>query len=646
MKQLSIDIETYSSFDIKSGVYKYVEAPDFSILLFAYAFDDDPVELIDLACGDVLPQEVLQALTDKKVLKKAYNAQFERICIQKYFDINLDVNQWWCTMAHAAQLGLPGKLGDVAKILQLDEQKDTAGTLLINYFSKPCRPTQINGQRTRNYPYHDMDKWDLFCKYCMQDVETERAVSKYLEQFPPPPNEIVIYRVDQRINDYGILVDTDLVSAVTDFYNDYACDLLSESKDITKLDNANSRDQLLGWLRGQGIDIPNLRKDTLEEVLSRELPDEIRTVIENRQETGKAAVMKYTAVADSICPDGRVHGTLRYYGAARTGRWSGRTLQPQNLYKNKYKELDALRVLVKQHDYETIQLLYSSITEVFSQLIRTVIIAPKGMTLAITDYSAIEARVIAWLAGERWVMDVFANDGDIYKATAAQMFRVPIDQVDKNLRQKGKVSTLALGYQGSSPALKAMGALKMGIPEDELPLIVKAWRKANPHIVKLWREVQDRAVKAIENKTTIDFKHGIQFSCEHGYLFIRLPSGRRLAYLKPRIEQGAMGVNIIYRGIESNKKVWGRNSTYGGKLTENIVQAIARDCIAEAILKVSAAGYHIVTHIHDEIVAEVPKDDSEQHLAVIRKLMGAKLGWAPDLYLSAAGYTSDYYLKD
>jgi DNA polymerase bacteriophage-type len=485
MRQLSIDIETYSSIDIKLGVYRYVDAPDFQILLFAYAFDNEPVELIDLACGEDLPADVMQALTDKAVLKKAYNAQFERVCIGKYLGMQLDVRQWWCTMAHAAQLGLPGRLGDVAALLKLEQQKDKAGTLLINYFSKPCKPTKANGERTRNYPYHDMDKWDLFCKYCKQDVETERAIGKYLEQFPPLANELLIYREDQRINDRGIRIDMDLVDAVLEYNDLHAADLLDQSAEITGLANANSRDQLLSWIQAQGVDIPDIRKETLEALLDTEIPDPVRIVINNRLETGKASIKKYQSIKNSICADGKVHGTLRYYGASRTGRWSGQILQPQNLSKNLLPEIDAVRTLVKRKDFDTLEILYPSMSELFKQLIRTTIIASEGNTLAIADYSAIEARVIAWLAGEDWVCEVFKHDGDIYKQTASKMFGIPIDQIDKPLRQRGKVSTLALGYQGGTGALINMGALKMGVPEEDLPKLVKAWRKANPHIVRL-----------------------------------------------------------------------------------------------------------------------------------------------------------------
>ena len=396
-------------------------------------------------------------------------------------------------------------------------------------------------------------------------------------------------------------------------------------------------------------DVPTLyltngvRKETLEALLDTEIPDPVRIVINNRLETGKASIKKYQSIKNSICADGKVHGTLRYYGASRTGRWSGQILQPQNLSKNLLPEIDAVRTLVKRKDFDTLEMLYPSMSELFKQLIRTTIIASEGNTLAIADYSAIEARVIAWLAGEDWVCEVFRHDGDIYKQTASKMFGIPIDLIDKPLRQRGKVSTLALGYQGGTGALINMGALKMGVPEEDLPKLVKAWRKANPHIVRLWRDVEESAKRCIVNRSAVKLHHGVSFKHDKGYLFIQLPSGRRLAYFNPSVTADG---KIKYAGIESGKRVWGANESYGGKLVENIVQAIARDCLAEALLKVAAAGYQIITHIHDELIVEVPKQDADQHLAVIRKLMGSKLIWAPELYLTAAGYTSDYYLKD
>ena len=435
----------------------------------------------------------------------------------------------------------------------------------------------------------------------------------------------------------------DLVDAVLEYNDTRAADLLDQSAEITGLANANSRDQLLSWIQAQGVDIPDIRKETLEALLDTEIPDPVRIVINNRLETGKASVKKYQMLKDATAEDGRIHGTLQYYGANRTGRWAGRLVQVQNLTKNYLPEIDAVRILVKRKDFDTLEMLYPSMSDIFSQLVRTAFTAKEGYTFAIADYSAIEARVIAWLAGEDWVCEVFKHDGDIYKQTASKMFGIPIDQIDKPLRQRGKVSTLALGYQGGTGALIAMGALKMGVPEEDLPKLVKAWRKANPHIVRLWREVEDRVRTCIQNHTEVSLHHGISFKYDSGYLLIQLPSGRRLAYLQPHLTSEG---KIQYQGMEQGKRVWGIKDTYGGKLTENIVQAIARDCLAEAMLKVAAAGYEICFHIHDELIVEVPKQDADQHLAVIRKLMGSKLTWAPELYLTAAGYTSDYYLKD
>ena len=435
----------------------------------------------------------------------------------------------------------------------------------------------------------------------------------------------------------------DLVDAVLEYNDTHAADLLDQSAEITGLANANSRDQLLSWIQAQGVDIPDIRKETLEALLDTEIPDPVRIVINNRLETGKASVKKYQMLKDATTADGRIHGTLQYYGANRTGRWAGRLVQVQNLTKNYLPEIDAVRTLVKRKDFETLEILYPSMSDIFSQLVRTAFTAKEGYTFAIADYSAIEARVIAWLAGEDWVSEVFKHDGDIYKQTASKMFGIPIDQIDKPLRQRGKVSTLALGYQGGTGALIAMGALKMGVPEEDLPKLVKAWRKANPHIVKLWRDVEDRVHSCLQNRSEVNLHHGVRFKYDKGYLFIQLPCGRRLAYLQPQITEDG---KIQYQGMEQGKRVWGIKDTYGGKLVENIVQAIARDCLAEAMLKVAAAGYDICFHIHDELIVEVPKQDADQHLAVIRKLMGSQLVWAPDLYLTAAGYTSDYYLKD
>lgn len=643
MRTLSIDIETYSDVDIKLGVYRYTDTPNFEILLFGYAFDEDPAKVIDVACGEDLDKSLIKALSDANVLKKAYNAQFERVCIGRHLGVKLDPSQWWCTMAHAAHLGLPGKLGDVAKVLNLDEQKDTAGKMLISYFCKPCRPSRSNQERTRNYPYHDVEKWELFRHYCAQDVETERAISHFLEKYPVPKVERRLYTLDQRMADYGVGIDLELVNSVVNFYDNHAGVFISQSRELTGLQNPNSQAQLLEWLNNNGLELTDIRKTTLEAVLEdKSLKPAVRTVIENRLETGKASIKKYQMMLDATCSDGRMHGVMFYYGA-RTGRWAGRLVQVQNLTKNYMEELDSTRTLVKQGEFDTLEYIYDSMSDVLKQLVRTAFIPPKNCMYAIADYSAIEARVIAWLANEKWAMEVFAKDGDIYKQTASQMFHIPYEQIDKPLRQKGKVSVLALGYEGGAGALKAMGALKMGIPEEELPILVKKWRKANPHIVKLWRNVENAARLAITTKKHIELHHGISFDCDGMFLRANLPIGRSVAYFKPRINDDG---KIEFSGKETNKNVFGTNTTFGGKLVENIVQALARDCLAEALLKIDSFGYKTVFHVHDEVIVEVDKATADEHLKAVQRLMGEPLKWAPGLYLSSAGYTANYYLKD
>lgn len=642
MRTLSIDIETYSDVDIKLGVYRYTDTPNFEILLFAYAFDEEPVRVIDLACGEDLDESLIKALSDAKVLKKAYNAQFERVCLGKHLGVMLEPGQWKCTMAHAAYLGLPGKLGEVAKVLNLDEQKDKAGKMLINYFSKPCKPTRSNQERTRNYPYHDMEKWELFKKYNAQDVETERAISHFLENYEIPVVERWLYTLDQRMADYGVGIDLELVKSIVGFYDSHADAFIDQSRKLTGLQNPNSQAQLLDWLNNNGLEITDIRKATLEAALENEsLKPAVRTVIENRLETGKASVKKYQMMLDATCSDERMHGVMFYYGA-RTGRWAGRLVQVQNLTKNYMEELDSTRTLVKKGEFETLEYIYDSMSDVLKQLVRTAFVPPKGYKYAIADYSAIEARVIAWLADEKWAMDVFAKDSDIYKQTASQMFHIPYEQIDKSLRQKGKVSVLALGYEGGAGALKAMGALKMGIPEEELPVLVKKWRKANPHIVKLWKDVEDAARLAIKTKKHIELHHGVSFDCDGMFLRINLPIGRSMSYFRPRINDDG---KIEFSGKETNKNVFGTNTTFGGKLVENIVQALARDCLAEALTKIDGF-YKIVFHVHDEVIVEVEKDRAKEHLKTVQEIMGEELSWAPGLYLSSAGYTADYYLKD
>lgn len=649
MRTLSIDIETYSSVDLaSSGVYKYAESEDFEILLFAYAYDDGPVEVVDLICGDELPDEVLHDLTNAKVIKRAYNAQFERTCLSKVLGKQLDPSQWQCTMALAAMIGLPGSLAQVSQVLKLSEQKMAAGKMLIKYFSMPCKPTQVNGGRERNYPWHDMDKWKIFVEYNRQDVETERAIANYLKEFPVSDFEQPIYALDQRINDAGIELDMQLVDAIVEFNDEYQERLVQEAREITGLENPNSNAQLKQWIAQKGLSAVSLNKDAVNELLSSGIDADVRRLLEIRQEMGKTSVKKYETMQNAVCADGRIRGVLQYYGANRTGRWAGRLVQVQNLPRNYLKELEAVRTLVKRHDFEIIEMLYDNPSDVFSQLIRTAFIAPEGMNFVISDFSAIEARVIAWLAEETWRQEVFATHGKIYEASAAQMFHIPIEEVtkDSDYRRKGKIAELALGYQGSVGALAKMGGEKMGLSEEEMSEIVKHWRAANRNIVKLWKQVETIAKETLREGKSYSFKLGIKFETKKGSLFITLPSGRKIAYYNAKLTGEGRSEKIKYEGMDQTTKKWTIMDTYGGKLVENIVQAIARDCLAVSMLKILEAGYQIVMHIHDEVVVEVSKESAEEQMKHIKALMDEEISWAPGLKLNAEAFISEYYLKD
>lgn len=649
MRTLSIDIETYSSVDLaSSGVYKYAESEDFEILLFAYAYDDGPVEVVDLICGDELPDEVLHDLTDSNVIKRAYNAQFERTCLSKVLGKQLDPSQWQCTMALAAMIGLPGSLAQVSQVLKLAEQKMAAGKMLIKYFSMPCKPTQVNGGRERNYPWHDMDKWKIYVEYNRQDVETERAIANYLKEFPVSGFEQPIYALDQKINDAGIELDMDLVDAIVEFNDEYQDRLAQEAREITGLENPNSNAQLKQWITQKGLSAVSLNKDAVNELLSSDIDADVRRLLEIRQEMGKTSVKKYETMQNAVCADGRIRGVLQYYGANRTGRWAGRLVQVQNLPRNYLKELDAVRTLIKRHDFEIIEMLYENPSDVFSQLIRTAFIAPNGMTFVISDFSAIEARVIAWLAEETWRQEVFATHGKIYEASAAQMFHIPIEEVtkDSDYRRKGKIAELALGYQGSVGALAKMGGEKMGLSEEEMAEIVKHWRAANRNIVKLWKQIETIAKETLREGKSYSFRLGIQFEYKKNSLFITLPSGRKIAYYNAKLTGEGRTEKIKYEGMDQTTKKWTVMDTYGGKLVENIVQAIARDCLAVSMQKIMGAGYQIVMHIHDEVVVEVSKENAEEQLKLIKSLMDEEISWAPGLKLNAEAFVSDYYLKD
>ncbi|CDQ17967.1 DNA polymerase [Halobacillus karajensis] len=648
MTVLSIDIETYSSIDlIKCGVYKYVEADDFEILLFAYAFDDDEVKVLDLVQGYNLPKKVKDALTDPSITKTAFNANFERTCIANHFGIDQPPDQWRCTAVKSMNLGLPGNLDGVAKAMDLNVQKDSAGKALIRYFSKPCKPTKTNGKRTRNLPHHDEEKWEKYKAYCVQDVEVERAIKKKLDRFELPDTEHRMWELDQRINDFGVEVNEDLVKNAIEINRLYQKRLKEEAMKLTGLDNPNSTRQLSSWLQEQDVEVPNLQKATVEKLVE-ETSGTVQRVMEIRLESSKTSIKKYQAMERAMCQDKRVRGLLQFYGAGRTGRWAGRLVQVQNLPRNYLKDLDLARDLLQNGEFELLELLFGDVPDLLSQLIRTAFVAKEGYKLTVSDFSAIEARVIAWLAGEEWRLDVFAGHGKIYEASAAQMFNVPVDSITKGdpLRQKGKIAELALGYQGGVGALKQMGALNMGLDESELPELVSSWRSSNAAIVQFWKDVEKAAIEAVREGAPVKLDHDLTFSYESGILFIELPSGRRLAYVKPQIEKDDKfhSDKLTYMGTDASGK-WTRLNTYGGKLVENIVQAVARDCLAVSMLRLEKAGYDIIFHVHDEAVMEVPVDKDDA-LKDVEAIMGQPIDWAEGLPLNADGFETQYYMKD
>lgn len=645
MRTLSIDIETYSGTDLgKSGVYRYVEDPDFEILLFAYAFDDDPVEVIDLT-ERMLPADVQDALFDPEVLKTAYNAAFEITCLNRWFGpgYSLDVDQWEDTMILAAGVGLPRSLGEVAKVLKLgdDAQKDTAGKNLIKYFSMPCKPTKANGHRTRNLPEHDPAKWECYMEYNRQDVVVERAIRNKLLEYRPDEVEHAAWVLDQAINARGVMVDMHLVDQAIVMSEKHREACTAEAIRLTGLNNPNSVAQLKEWLGAESLtklDVADMLKVS---------DGNRKRVLELRQELGKSSVKKYEAIRNSVCEDSRVRGLFQFYGANRTGRWAGRLVQLQNLPQNHITDLDGARDTLVSGDMAAMEILYGSVPDNLSQLLRTALVAPIGMTFAVADFAAIEARVIAWLAGEQWRQDVFAKGGDIYCASASQMFHVPVEKhgVNGHLRQKGKVAELALGYGGSTGAMTNMGALRMGLTEEELPDIVTKWREASPNIVKLWKDVEKAAMLAVKYGEETELQHGIRVFRTNKILHIQLPSGRCIRYFAPHLTTNRFGQESIgYQAYENGK--WGHAETFGGKLTENIVQAIARDCLRDAMLAVSEQYPRIVMHIHDEMVVEVHGENADADLKNICSIMGRPIPWAPGLLLRADGYTTDYYKKD
>lgn len=645
MKKLSIDIETFSDIDlIKCGVYKYADSPAFEILLFAYSIDDGEINIIDLVNGEELPEEIAEAIKSDTVIKTAFNAQFERVCLSKHLGILLDPSSWYCTAVQAAELSLPSSLADVGAALGLERQKMTEGKELIKYFCVSCKPTKSNGGRTRNMPGDAPEKWALFKEYCKRDVDVERQIAKKLEMYPISESEHRLYVLDQRINDRGVLVDLELARQAVKINSIQTAVATEQAYTLTGLENPNSVAQLKAWLTENGVEIESLSKKAVA-ALADETDGDIQEMLHLRLLMSKTSVKKYEAVMRSVCRDNRVRGMMRFCGASRTGRWSGNILQPQSLPQNHLPDLTLARDIVKDGDFEMLNMTFGNVPNALSELIRTVLIPKPNHRFIVADFSAIEARVLSWLAGEQWRLDTFRNGGDIYCASASQMFRVPVEKhgVNGHLRQKGKISELACGYGGSVGALKNMGAVEMGVPEDELQGLINDWRNANPHIVKLWTEVGNTAMKAIKEKTIVSLGK-LVFMYERGILFIRLPSGRRLSYIKPRIGTNRFGGDsITYMGVGASKK-WERLETFGGKLVENIVQAIARDLLASAMMNVANAGYNIVFHVHDEIIAEAP--DGQGSVDEMCMLMSINPDWADGIPLSADGYECEYYRKD
>ncbi len=642
--ELSIDLESFSDVDlIKCGVYAYADSPAFEILLFAFSFDGGETQIIDLAQGEQFPEDVVDAIFDVSVTKTAYNANFERTCLSKHFGRYLPPESWHCSAVQASMLALPRSLEDVGRVLGLDEQKMKEGKELIRYFCVPCKPTKANGGRTRNLPCHAPEKWELFKTYCKRDVDVEKSIRRKLHKFPIPESEMELYRLDQRINDRGVLVDMGLVRQAI------ACERLHKevvtkrAYELTGLENPNSVAQLKGWLGDKGMEAESLSKKAVADMIA-ETDGEVEELLRLRLLMAKTSVKKYEAMERSVCSDGRVHGLLQFYGANRTGRFAGRLVQIQNLPQNHLPDLELARELVKQGRFEDIELLYDSTPNVLSELIRTAFIPKPGCRFVVADFSAIEARVMGWLSGEEWVLDVFRGDGKLYEMTASRMFGIPMSEIGKGSpeRAKGKVASLSCQYGGSTNGLISMGALDMGLTEDELPPLVAAWRKANPHMVQFWWDVDAAAIKAVTEKQKTKVGK-IIFEYKSGILFITLPSGRKLSYVKPRMAVNKFGRDgLTYEGISENKK-WSRIETYGPKLVENIVQGTARDLLAEAMLRVEKKGYPIVMHCHDEVIAEVPEGIGS--VDEMCEIMAVQPAWAAGLPLRADGYECSFYQK-
>ena len=645
MSLLAIDIETYSDVDLpKCGVYAYSDSPRFEILLFAYAFDDEPTQVVDLARGEQLPNRVLSALEDETVIKTAFNAAFERTCISRYLGRQLSPASWQCTAVQSAMLALPLTLDGVGEVLSIKRKKLKEGVSLLRYFSMLCKPTKANGGRTRNRPEDAPELWERFKAYCIRDVDAEREIRQKMHNYPIPDSEMELYRLDQEINDRGIMVDQTLTAQAVRCDLEFKERATAQAQQLTGLSNPNSLAQVKGWLAERGIEVDSLDKKAIKGLLP-QATGEVRQMLELRLLLGKTSVKKYEAIQRSVCSDGRVHGLLQFYGANRTGRWAGRLVQVQNLPQNHIPDLALARSLVKRGEFDQVEMLYDSTPGVLSELIRTAFVPKPGFRFIVADFAAIEARVLAWFSGEQWRLDTFQQGGDIYCASASKMFHVPVEKHGQNahLRQKGKIAELALGYGGSVGALTSMGALDMGLAEEELQPLVDQWRGANPHIVKFWWDVDAAAMKAFRAKTEVRLG-SLCFACRSGMMFITLPSGRRLSYVKPRLMPNRFNrESLTYEGVGENKK-WSRIETYGPKLTENIVQATSRDLLALAMLRLRNAGFEIVMHIHDEAVVEVPEGVSS--VDEICRIMSEAPAWAVGLPLRADGYECEFYRKD
>lgn len=656
-KNLFIDVETYSSVDIKeSGAYKYIESPDFEILIIGYALDDGPVKIVDLAQGEEMPEEFEEALLDPDCVKVAHNAVFERLSFKR-IGYNVPAEQWYCTSVKAAYCGLPLSLDGVSKALNLTDKKLDTGKALIKYFSCPCKATRVNGMRTRNYPEHAPEKWEMYKEYNKYDVLAEREIFKRLEAYIIPNIERKMYVLDQNINDRGILVDMELAESAIAVDNTYTSILTQHAQQLTGLENPNSPVQIRQWIeKTTGCVVMSLSKETMPDLMKEfaDYPDVIE-LLNIRKKLSKTSIKKYYAMLNCAMKDHRVRGTFQFYGANRTGRWAGRLLQLQNLSKNHISHIEVPREMIRARDWESVEMMYDDVADILSQLVRTALIASPGKVFSVADFSAIEARVISWLANEKWRMNVFRGDGKIYEATGAKMFNVPISAITKGsvLRDKSKISELALGYEGSLGALKRMGGERMGLSDTEMMSLVRKWRSANPAIVDMWKEIDEASKEAVRYQRPVSCTcRNIIFDCNGEFMTIQLPSGRKLFYYGPKFKDKKIGRSMMptrvlcYQGVVQETKQWGEIDTYGGKLTENIVQAISRDLLGNSMLNLEANDYHPVCHIHDEVLCEVPEENAQAYYEEMASIMGTPPEWASDLPLRADGYTTPFYLKD